>query len=244
MTTSPLLTQAFRFQKTAVDNAFSIYSAIQINGKDLLENSLNQYPWMSENWKQGYLSWVSGSIQATENLKYLIDRGFQEVEKHLSESAPAAQGAAENKPTLGPKNQPAVKAAPQATASPAKKKTAPKSTAQSGGTKEEPVKKAPAARKKNAASNTRSAAEANKKKTIAPKRRAAATGTMKKTASRAGTVASKQRSSAQTAKPAAEKQMSKPAAEKQMSTDKETTVDKKTPAENKESSVALPKRTP
>jgi len=105
MTKWPLLEQAIHFQKTALDNAFSICSVMQHNGKDLLENSLNQYPWLPENGKQGYLAWARGCIQATDNLKVLIDRGFQEIETHLSDPAPAAQDTAEKKATSAPKRR-------------------------------------------------------------------------------------------------------------------------------------------
>lgn len=103
MTRWPLLTQAIRYQKTAVDNAFSLCSAMQLNGQDMLENSLQQYPWLPENEKRGYLTWASECIQATDVLKYMIDRGFLEVEKHLSESVSAAQDAAKKKVPPSPK---------------------------------------------------------------------------------------------------------------------------------------------
>ena len=47
------LTQTTRFQRTAWTNAFSVCAAMQLKGKEMLENSLNQCFWLTEKDKQG-----------------------------------------------------------------------------------------------------------------------------------------------------------------------------------------------
>jgi len=190
MTQWQSLAQAIHYQRTAWNNAFSMCSAMQLNGKDMLENSLNQCSWLSENEKQGYLSWAKSCIQTTENLKSLIENSFQEVEKQLADSPSTASATAKKKAKSVSQELATVQAAPKVAASPAQKKAAPKrSTALSKSAKEEPVKKVPVAKEKPAASMTKAAAAAKRKPTTAakkktasaPKSRAAAAAAAKKT---------------------------------------------------------------
>ena len=173
MTQWQSLAPAIRFQRTVWNNALSMCSALQLSGKDMLANSLDQCPWLTEHEKQGYLSWAGECIQATENLKSLIDSNLQEVERHLSDPPPAAPGADEKRASPAAKDRTSVPAAAKATASPAKKKAAPgRSSAQSKSTRGEPLKKTAVTRQKPAASETKSDPASGEVMVGAPRRRA------------------------------------------------------------------------
>jgi hypothetical protein len=219
--------QATRFQRTAWINTFSVYSAMQHKGKEMLENSLNQCFWLTEKDKKEYLTWAKSCLQATENMQSMIDRSFQEVEKHLSDQPPAAASSAQKKSTIASLVLAATQPAPKA-ASPAKKKASAKSTAASKSTSEEQVKKEAVTAKSDPAAHKKVASPAKK-------RRAATTKTAKKSSPSTKTGAAVQ----QTSTPAA-----KPAEPHNKAAGKERTAEKQAPAKAKENSGAVPKQTP
>ena len=232
------LAQAARFQRTAWINTFSACSAMQLKGKEMLETSLNQCFWLTEKDKQEYLTWTESCLEATENMQSLIDKSFQEVEKHLSDQ-PAASASAPKKSSIASlvlaATQPAPKAAapakataPAKAAAPAKKKAPSKrSTTASKSTGEVQVKKEAVTAKSEPAANKKVASPAKK-------RRAATTKTAKKpvTATKTGV------STKQTSTPAAKSAASDNAA------GKEKAAEKQTPAKTKDNSGSVPKQTP
>ncbi|MBT8354445.1 MAG: hypothetical protein KJO60_07980 [Desulfofustis sp.] len=228
MTQWQLLAQATRFQRTAWINAFSMCSAVQLKGKNILETSLNECFWLTGKDKQGYLTWAKSCLHTTEYLKSLIDNSFLEVEKHLSDQVPAASTSAKKKATSTPQNQAISQVAIKAALSAKNKATPKRSTAGSKSTKEEQVKRAAVSQKKTAAASAKSKSAKNKAT-------ASATGTAKKSAAATKTVASTQQLSAPPAKPAASQQTS---------AEKKRTAEKQAPAKTKKSSAAVPKQTP
>ena len=78
------LSKTLRYQKTACDNAFSIFTAMQQSSNDMLRQTLDMCGWIGEKEKKTYLFLTEGAITATENLKILIDNGYEEAERHFS----------------------------------------------------------------------------------------------------------------------------------------------------------------
>lgn len=221
------LAQAARFQRTAWINTFSACSAMQLKGKEMLENSLNQCFWLTEKDKQEYLTWTESCLEATENMQSLIDRSFQEVEKHLSDQ-PAASASAPKKSSIASLVLAATQPAPKAVAPAKKKAPSKRSTTASKSTGEEQVKKEAVTAKSEPAANKKVASPAKK-------RRAATTKTIKKSVTTTKTRASAQ----QTSTPAAKSAVSQTNA-----AGKEKAAEKQTPAKNKDNSGSVPKQTP
>lgn len=222
------LAQATRFQRTAWINTFSVCSAMQHKGKEMLENSLNTCFWLTEKDKKEYLSWAKSCLQATENMQSMIDRSFQEVEKHLSDQPPAPSSSAQKKSTIASLVLAATQPASKAVAPAEKKASAKRSTGASKSTNEEQVKKEAVTAKSKPAAHKKAASPAKK-------RRAATTKTAKKSSPTTKTGAAVQ----QTSPPAA-----KPAESPNKAAGKERTAEKQAPAKAKENSDAVPKQTP
>lgn len=116
--------KGLRFQRTATDNIFALFSIAQNSGEELIKHNLDQLSWIPETSRKSVLDISKGCQQATTTLKSMVDQGYDIIEKQLS-ATPA---------TFAKKTQP-VKA-----------KAAPKPAAKTAA-KPAPVKKAPAAKK-------------------------------------------------------------------------------------------------
>lgn len=84
MTDLTLFARAIRYQRIATENAFSVLSAVQHGSEDLLRNSLKYHTCIPEDGKKSCLRYADKCTQATETLRFLISKGFDQFEKNFS----------------------------------------------------------------------------------------------------------------------------------------------------------------
>ncbi len=92
-----LYSRAVRFQKTAVDNTFLIFSTLQGHGEQLLKKSLEKTPWMTESGRKTCTYFSDSCIDGSNYVKNIIDQGFDEMEKLLAKGKKT--GNAKQEPT-------------------------------------------------------------------------------------------------------------------------------------------------
>ena len=81
-------TQALRYQKAISETAFSLLSVAQHSGAEMLKQSLDHHSWLPVSGKKSCLYWSEQCIQATDQLRSIMEKGFEQVEKQLSPVSP------------------------------------------------------------------------------------------------------------------------------------------------------------
>ncbi len=82
-----LIGQAIRYQKVITESSFSLLSVVQHSSTEMLKQSLDYYSWLPASSKKDCLFWSQRCIQATEQLRSMLEKGFDEAEKQLSASS-------------------------------------------------------------------------------------------------------------------------------------------------------------
>lgn len=82
-----LIGQAIRYQKVITESSFSLFSVVQHSSTEMLKQSLDYYSWLPASSKKDCLFWSQRCIQATEQLRSMLEKGFDEAEKQLSASS-------------------------------------------------------------------------------------------------------------------------------------------------------------
>lgn len=174
MMSKEMLGQALKYQKNASDNVFLFMNVFQNSQKDILQKTLEQMSWLPSTGRDGYMSFASNCLKATENMKSMVDKSFVEMEKYLDTQLGETFAKEVVKKTSTPVKKAAKPAAKKTT--PARKKTPVKTTA---ATKKAATTKTTAATKK--ATTTKTAA------TKATATKTAAASPAKQTAKKATT---------------------------------------------------------
>lgn len=160
------ISQAIRYQKTAVDQVFELMSQYQSNSDELLQNTLDQFSWLPGVSKESYLHWSASYQEGTNYLKGIVDTGFEQVEQVFT--SPAPKDSTEKKTQLiGQSTTPSQKTASRKRTKPPVKKTVSKAA---------PSKAKASAQKTQAtkvATDTASAPTAASKASTPPKAKAA-----------------------------------------------------------------------
>lgn len=116
------ISQAIRYQKTAVDQVFELMSQYQSNSDELLQNTLDQCSWLPGVSKESYLHWSASYQEGTNYLKGIVDTGFEQVEQVFT--SPAPKDSTEKKTQLiGQSTTPSQKTASRKRTKPPVKKT-------------------------------------------------------------------------------------------------------------------------
>lgn len=97
-----LYSRVVRFQRTAVDNGFAIYTTLQGYGDKILKKSLEQNPWLPEKSKSTCAGLYDSCLYGSKTLKKFIDQGFDEMERLVARGSgmPAKGEKSEAKPPL------------------------------------------------------------------------------------------------------------------------------------------------
>lgn len=85
METPQIAKQMINFQKTVFDNSFNALTTVQDQTETMVNNFVNQFPWVTEDGKK-QMKETSGYIKkARDDFKKAVDDGYAQFEKLLNQ---------------------------------------------------------------------------------------------------------------------------------------------------------------
>ncbi len=88
-----MIKQAFDFHKAALDNAYRNLVAIQDQAEKSVGLFLDRIPWMPEKSRQIIMEWGNLYKKGRDDLKRVMDDGYDKMESYLISAAEATQRA-------------------------------------------------------------------------------------------------------------------------------------------------------
>lgn len=86
-----MVKQAFDFQKAALDNVYRNLVAIQDQTEKSISQFLDRMPWMPEGSRQIIIRWGNMYKKSRDDLKKVMDDGYDKMESYLVSTAEATQ---------------------------------------------------------------------------------------------------------------------------------------------------------
>ncbi len=98
-----MVKQAFDFQKAALDNVYRNLVAMQDQAEKSVSLFLDRIPWMPEESRQIIMEWGNMYKKGRDDLKRVMDDGYDKMESYLVSTAEATQRAARQVQETGQK---------------------------------------------------------------------------------------------------------------------------------------------
>ena len=76
--------QMIQFNKAAFDNTFSAMTVLQEQMEKMVNNYLEQSPWMPAEGKKAITDWIKAYKQGREEFKANVDDNYRKVEEYFS----------------------------------------------------------------------------------------------------------------------------------------------------------------
>ena len=76
--------QMSQFNKAAFDNTFSAMTVLQEQMEKMVNNYLEQSPWMPAEGKKAITDWIKAYKQGREGFKAAVDDNYRKVEEYFS----------------------------------------------------------------------------------------------------------------------------------------------------------------
>ena len=86
-----MVKQAFDFQKAALDNVYRNLVAMQDQAEKSVSLFLDRVPWMPEESRQIIMEWRNMYKKGRDDLKRVMDDGYDKMESYLVSTAEATQ---------------------------------------------------------------------------------------------------------------------------------------------------------
>ena len=98
-----MVKQTFDFQKSALDNMYRNLVTVQDQAEKSVSLFLDRIPWMPEESKQIIMEWGTMYKKGRDDLKRVMDDGYDKMESYLVSTAEATQRAARQVQEMGEK---------------------------------------------------------------------------------------------------------------------------------------------
>jgi hypothetical protein len=85
METTQFAKQTLGFQKTMFDNSFNAMTMVQDQTEKMVNDYLNQLPWVTAEGKKTMQTSVDMTKKARDDFKKAVDEGFDKLEQLLEE---------------------------------------------------------------------------------------------------------------------------------------------------------------
>jgi hypothetical protein len=84
MENQTMLSKTIGMQRTAFTNTLSLFSTMHQQGENLLKTTMEQNPWLPKSSKNACFYWSDIYSKYLENLNFVANQGFAEIEKFSS----------------------------------------------------------------------------------------------------------------------------------------------------------------
>lgn len=81
MDTPAMAKQMINFQKTVFDNSFNAMSIVQDQTENMINNFMDQVPWMTQDMKKQMKETVTFTKKARDDFKKVMDDGYSKIEQ-------------------------------------------------------------------------------------------------------------------------------------------------------------------
>ena len=85
METPQIAKQMIGFQKTVFDNSFNALTTVQDQTETMVNNFVNQFPWVTEDGKKQMKESSDYIKKARDDFKKAVDDGYAQFEKLLNQ---------------------------------------------------------------------------------------------------------------------------------------------------------------
>ena len=78
--------QMIQFNKAALDNTFNAMTVLQEQTEKMVNNYLEQSPWMPAEGKKAVTDWIKAYKQGREDFKATVDNNYKKVEDYFADA--------------------------------------------------------------------------------------------------------------------------------------------------------------